>query len=376
MNFTYTADDVIRLAKRSNNKKRSYLLVNPLQGKHMPVAPSRALDMMSALGQKILQQHKKARLVIGFAETATAIGAIAAKSLGEKCAYVQTTREKPTGVRRWIEFLEEHSHAPKQRIAVDALEEYLGATDTVVFVDDELSTGRTLGNILTQMKKELPLLREKKIVAASIINRLTPKDKERLQKQGVECVALVEILGKDYEAQAAGFSTRCPTDFSSHTCRHSCRMIAIGTYKTPRTGVLIGDYMKHWQRVGYSLAAKISWKKQESILILGTEECMLPGLLIGKVLEEQGFENIFFHATTRSPIGILEEQGYPIKAGWQVQSFYDDKRATYIYNLKRYHHVVIVSDSEQKQDAPPESLLHALIRSGCQDIIYLASCTT
>ena len=72
----YTADDVLRVARRHRNEKRSYLLVNPLQGKHMPVAPGRALTMMKALGEKVAAAHPAARLVIGFAETATAIGAV------------------------------------------------------------------------------------------------------------------------------------------------------------------------------------------------------------------------------------------------------------------------------------------------------------
>ena len=37
----YTAADTLRIAKRYNNPKRSYLLVNPLQAKHIPVSPRR-----------------------------------------------------------------------------------------------------------------------------------------------------------------------------------------------------------------------------------------------------------------------------------------------------------------------------------------------
>ncbi|WP_295165409.1 phosphoribosyltransferase domain-containing protein, partial [Selenomonas sp. F0473] len=169
----YTADAVLRVARRHRNEKRGYLLVNPLQGKHMPVAPHEALDLMGALGEKVKAAAPAARLVIGFAETATAIGAVVAKSLADSCLYVQTTREELPSDVRTIEFLEEHSHAPEQRLAVDALEAQLAETDTVVFVDDEISTGRTLCNIVEQMKEKLPALGEKRLVAASVLNRLT-----------------------------------------------------------------------------------------------------------------------------------------------------------------------------------------------------------
>lgn len=46
----YTAADTLRIARRVNNSKRAYLLVNPLQGKHLPVSPQAALKMMQTLG--------------------------------------------------------------------------------------------------------------------------------------------------------------------------------------------------------------------------------------------------------------------------------------------------------------------------------------
>ena len=198
--MNYTADDVLRVARRQNNKKRQYLLVNPLQGKHVPVSPTAALSMMAALGAKVREAFPAARLVIGFAETATAIGAAVAEALSPDCVYLQTTREAAPGVTKWLDFLEEHSHAPEQRLAADGLEARLAATDTVVFVDDELSTGRTLCNILAQMKRELPVLREKKLVAASLLNRLTESDTARLEAQGAECICLVKLPEADYTA--------------------------------------------------------------------------------------------------------------------------------------------------------------------------------
>ena len=45
----YTRENTLRIAKRFHNRKRTYLLVNPLQAKHIPVSPTRALEMMDAL---------------------------------------------------------------------------------------------------------------------------------------------------------------------------------------------------------------------------------------------------------------------------------------------------------------------------------------
>lgn len=90
---TYTADNILRIAKRFNNQKRTYLLVNPLQAKHIPVSPKASLGMMKALGDMLANKYPDTKLVIGFAETATAIGAVVAESFSSKCVYIHTTRE-------------------------------------------------------------------------------------------------------------------------------------------------------------------------------------------------------------------------------------------------------------------------------------------
>ena len=49
----YTETNLIRIARRENNTKRNYLVVNMLQGKHIPVSPSIAFNMFESLAQNI-----------------------------------------------------------------------------------------------------------------------------------------------------------------------------------------------------------------------------------------------------------------------------------------------------------------------------------
>ena len=53
----YKKNDLLTIAKRYNNNKRSYLLVNPLQGKHLAVSPAKALSMMESLGEKVKNKY-------------------------------------------------------------------------------------------------------------------------------------------------------------------------------------------------------------------------------------------------------------------------------------------------------------------------------
>ena len=75
----YTEKDLVAVAKRENNTKRKYLVVNKLQGKHIPVDPKKSLAMFSELAQQVKKAYADEKiLLVGFAETATAIGSAVA----------------------------------------------------------------------------------------------------------------------------------------------------------------------------------------------------------------------------------------------------------------------------------------------------------
>ena len=72
----YNETELVRIARRENNTKRTYLVVDPLQGKHVPVSPTKALNLFSDLADEVRDEYAdETLLVVGFAETATAIGA-------------------------------------------------------------------------------------------------------------------------------------------------------------------------------------------------------------------------------------------------------------------------------------------------------------
>lgn len=335
----FTANDVLRLAKRFNNSKRNYLLVNPLQGKHLPTKPSVAIEMMNALGLKVAEKFPSARLVIGFAETATAIGAVVAKNISDECFYLQTTRENFSGT--FIEFLEEHSHAPEQKLFADNFSELISQTNEIIFVDDELSTGKTLLNIVRQLKSHFPALNDKKICAASIINRLSEENTANLATENISCVYLVK-LNQNFDAE--NFSVTSASEI--HHVNKNFELRQLNFTADPRKGVKIGDYFTQCDIAADFVVEMLNRDEiSGEILILGTEEFMLPAIIVGNRLEQENF-SVVTHSTTRSPIGISQADNYPINSGFKLRSCYDSTRTTYIYNLKRYDTAVIMTNSE------------------------------
>ncbi len=359
----FSADDVFRVAKRFNNSRRNYLLVNPLQGKHLPTKPSAALEMMNALGERVAQNFPDGRLVIGFAETATAIGAVVAKNLSDDCFYLQTTRENFSG--KFVDFLEEHSHAPEQKLFAENFAELLNQTSEVVFVDDEFSTGKTLRNIVRQLKAKFPVLAEKKICAASIINRLSAENVAALAEENISCVSLVK-LEKNFDAEK--FSVTEAQAVKSSQKKFSLHEINFTA--DARRGVKIGEYFAQCEAAGNFVVDLLKRKKIfGEVLVLGTEEFMLPAIVAAHQIEAENF-SVVTHSTTRSPIGISRDENYPIREGFKLRSFYDDARTTFIYNLKFYDAAVVLTNAKNFS-AGSDDLLSALNLHGIEKIFIV-----
>lgn len=71
---------------------------------------------------------------------------------------------------------------------------------------------------------------------------------------------------------------------------------------------------------------------------------MYPALYVARQIEKSGAQ-VFFHATTRSPIEVYEEADYPFHVRYELPSLYDKNRRTFLYDIDRYDLVLIVTDA-------------------------------
>ena len=372
---TYTQNDVLVLAKRHHNTKRTYLLVNPLQAKHLPVSPSKSLEMMTCLGKQIAQKYPSAKLVIGFAETATAIAATVAGCFDTECKYIHTTREEYSGLTNWVYFSEEHSHAVEQKLYTKNLAQWISESPQVIFVDDEISTGKTLLNIVEQLRETFPETKTKQIVSASIINRLSPEHEAHFRNMGIESELLVKVSDADFTSAVAQFEISPAEPIGSRDNAYEENTIHTQEgLMNPRLGVDISKYIENCKTVAASALNTISdlITPASSILVLGTEECMYPALILGRELERKfPIISVRCHATTRSPIGICVDPSYPIHLGYKIHSFYSDVRETFIYNLDCYDAAIVFTDTSSNDLQARADISKALRTNGCPKIMFI-----
>ena len=364
----YSEKDLVRVAKRENNVKRNYLVVDPLQGKHIPVSPAKALELFTSLADKIRGKYQDERLLlIGFAETATAIGAQVAVSLGTM--YIQTTREIISDVG-YLFFSEEHSHAAEQKLVKDDIDEALKHTDRIVFVEDEVTTGKTILNIISVMRKEYR--NDIKFAVLSILNGMSEEHRKIYEEKAIDLHYLVKTDHSKYGDIADSFAGDGEyIDCSCKTAGESVVLSVPGRMNARRL-VEAREYEAACQRLFEEIIAGFSPRAEDKILVVGTEEFMYPALFVAARMEKLGYQ-VKFHATTRSPIIVSQEEQYPLHARYELCSLYDSDRKTFLYDIGTYGKVLVVTDADILDDKGMNSLLYAL-RVKNKDITVVRWC--
>ncbi len=367
--MNYQQKDLVRIAKRENNTKRSYLVVDPLQGKHVPVEPSKALNLFKSLAEKLQGKYEGERLLlIGFAETATAIGAQAAITLGTK--YIQTTREVIPDAR-YLFFSEAHSHATEQKLVKDDIDRVINDIDRIVFIEDEVTTGNTIMNIIKIITKEYQ--KKIKFAVASLLNGMTEESLKIYQDEKIELHYLVKTDHSGYGAVAEQY--RCDGLYicaipENHTHESADidvqseknmreHIISIPGWMNARRFVDAKQYEAACRKLAETVIAETGVKQGERVLVIGTEEFMYPALLTGQEIEKMGCE-VRSHSTTRSPIAVSTEEEYPLHCRYELRSLYDPDRKTFIYDLENYDRVIVMTDSALVSLKGLETLTYAL----------------
>ena len=368
----FQLSDVLTVAKRDRNPVRPYLYVNPLQGKHIPADPERSLRLFSVLAEAIERRYPDERLlVIGFAETATAIGSAIAWYARNVDFYLSTTRESIPGAG-YLQFTESHSHATEQRLITDGLAEALARVDRIVFAEDEVTTGNTIARCIGELRAAFPSLAAR-FGILSILNSMTEERLRALEDSGIVCDFLFRLGREDRAACLDKFAYLPPSPPHGAGCPVQPKRVFCGAAWNGRVVAAKGEFREKMLRYLASAIGALPLRASDRrILILGTEEFMFPAMYLGKLLREMNPDfTVRFHATTRSPILASADSGYPLRNRSTLESVYAPGRTTYIYNLERYDAVVIATDARNVNRDGLQSLANALWHYGNDNLVFL-----
>ena len=346
-------DDKMVVEHRSNNPKRDYLFVNRKQGKHIPCRPSEAIEMFNRLAKKVngcVSGYKNV-LVIGFAETATAISNFVCNNISNCVYYLQTTREQVENCNVLVEFEEKHSHAVEQKIYSSKDISKMNI-DCVVFVEDEISTGKTILNCIEKLQKTLG--DNVKYCVASICNWQNEENRKVFDERNIGRIYLIGGKLKD-EHMKMNINNEIDldnTEWKPSGDVYNIQKVEISSkhYKDERMGYIPYNTKGIVKEISDSIVniLETSYKEPSNTLVavIGTEEFMYIPMLVAGQVENWGYR-AYNHANSRSSIDVIKGSTIGIANKTKLPSAYDKDRSTYIYNLGKYDKVFIVTDAEQ-----------------------------
>ncbi|MBO0587815.1 phosphoribosyltransferase family protein [Sporosarcina sp. E16_8] len=386
--YELSVETLYEMAARIN-KKRSFLFVSKVLGKHIPIPPEVPLVASALLasiyyeGKTTKQMPGKEQLIeavkdgspknlqaaysivqqlrcqldepvvfIGFAETATALGHGVFDCFTD-ATYIHSTREMLADEEVTLYFEEEHSHATDQRCY--APERYLDNEHSICLVDDEITTGKTALNIIASIEKQFP---RKEYTILSLLDWRSEEDQQRLkafeklhdirittyallagtiQVEGTPSLVEVPTIIGDSVVEVPYFkrinlkSLPIPLPHYPYSSIDSFGFKNASNYSalTGRFGISSDnkqDVEAYCQRAGEYLR---KYRTGKRTLCLGTGEFMHIPM---KTAVYMG-EGVSYHSTTRSPIFPINRESYPIKNRMAFESPEDPATMNYAYNV-------------------------------------------
>ena len=387
-------DALVGLALR-DNPRRAQLVVSRVLGKHLPVAPAAARGaglllarlVARALGGAVPEGGAVAEgdlvgslpgapLVLGYCETATALGHLVAEAFSG-ATYVHTTRRPEPGVALLAGFDEEHSHAVAHALQLADPSVLADPERVLVLVDDELTTGTTALNTVAALHGRWPHAR---YVVATLLDLRTPQVRAafaaRAQALGVR-VDVVALLSGALEL---------PADVLDRATGLRAELAAVPPAPAPvggggpvqvldgawpaglpaggRTGLRVGG-----PDVEAALAAVAGRLALSGgpVLVLGTEELMWAPLRLAALLPGE----VLFQSTTRSPVLPADLPGYAVRRALAFPAPDEPGRTSRLHGLpdEPYADVVVVTDTA----APPARPLAEALRPWATAAVHLVA---
>ena len=348
------------LAKRENNPCRAHIIMNTRQAKHFPSDPAQTLELFGELARKAAQDGRAERttVVIAFAETATAIGAVVAGAFHD-CFFVTTTREPLPDWATAISFEESHSHAKRHYLCVRDEDVFRRAAQ-VILVDDEYTTGNTAIKLVRAL--DGCLAPDCRIYAAALA--ASGESIENFRDAGIIPITLADTGNITNTAEPE----RVSPDLSPKD-RTPDMVLRKNSVLDPRLGVNADSYLAECRRFCMQLSEEFQGDKTQTVEIVGTEEFCYPPLLLGKLLSEK-YGRVVVHCSTRSPMlpfdserdGFsLPGQGeYPVVNRTLAYSPYDPERRVFLYNTEKCALSIVMTDAESPPDDAAQRLCGAV----------------
>lgn len=368
-------EDMLRMAERLN-PKRAFLFVSSVLGRHIPVragAHRSILNDLADLAAPVIDTDMDV-LVMGYAETAVGLGAglhdaLRAHMGAGRIGYLPTTRH-PGEDAVWFEFSEDHSHATAHHVLVPTEPEMSDLTktaQTLVLVDDEVTTGATFLNLLMAASAAGKNFKDIVLVTLTDWSNSEIVEKIRIAVPGNPNVSVCSLIsGRCQWDPLAGIAPVAVPSMANLLYGASIDATAAGWRRgiTGPTPSCVADLRAH---------VRADWNLGRGALVIGTGELVWQPMRLAEDLEQLGIFASFL-ATTRSPVLL----GGAIESKVSFSDHYGLGLPMYLHNVnpEEWGVIILMVESDDLSCIDPRLARHLqnfYVRLASGRVVYLTN---
>lgn len=322
-----------------NNPNRKVLVVSRVAGRHIPVKPSVAQLAFAKLAARIPTDLPGPVVVIGLAESAIGLGhgvydAYRSATRRDDTLFIHSSRHR-LGCEVAVYFEEEHSHATQEYLYAPHSARHrqlFRRCRSVVIVDDELTTGRTICNLGHTLMRSMPEVQQ--IVVANLTDWRIPKHVEKFAANMPVASQVVSVLEGHLSFTGGPTVVKMPALVGNRQLKD--------TYVSERFGRR-GLQELHLPTPAIDTALAHA---RGRVLVLATEEFAYPPFMLAAHLEMAG-HNVVYQSTTRTPAIVGTGA---MKVAMRFTDNYGDNIDNFAYNVEpgMYDSVLICHETPQE----------------------------
>ncbi|MCF7984333.1 MAG: phosphoribosyltransferase domain-containing protein [Thiohalocapsa sp.] len=314
------------------NPKRPFLFVSRVLGRHVPVRPSEMRASYRMLAEPL--HHLPGPIwVMGMAETATGLGLGVADTIaseaGRDDVFAQHTTRFNGDEPPLLVFKESHSHAPVHlvRQPAPALRGALGGARSLVIVDDEVSTGRSVSALVRGLLARMPNVEN--VAFANLVDWLDSEQRALIGGELADCVGS-RALDVIWHSLVEGAFT-----FNDDGQDDGARELPVNVVPRVAARGVRGDLgrsglqMPACSRIDLDALNAIGRLPSgaEPVAVIGTGECAFEPFLLAEALEHAGYA-VHLQCLSRSPARL----GGAIAATLDCRDPYSEGVGYYLHN--------------------------------------------
>lgn len=319
-------EDLVGIAERIN-PKRPFIFVSKVIGRYVPTSLQEMFRISSLLASQVPETLLDGNVtVLSLSETALGLGALVHRhfktSIGKPIVNAFTSRHL-FATPIYTSFQETHSHLPNHyvyRSFKKSVNNHFDNTETLVLVDDEITTGNTLNNLF----KSLKLTSVKRVILLSLTDW---SGGAIFDWEGIEVHRFSLITGKYKWTQTSDEVVQLP--YNPSTIDESENLINISPNST-RLPSFEGLKIKDQELEDKNKPISVFDTENKPVVCLYYNE-MLPQAIETMHYLHDFTRDVYFLSLSSSPI----ELGFDIQSKIELPGYYSDI-PVYLYNFQEF----------------------------------------